>query len=476
MFSRARSQPTSSLCLAAGLALGLATATLDGCASTRSGGFTEDAGPSGSGSPGAAKSTKTGLTTIPQEAQRTNGDPKKGYDYLVNGGYISVGIPWSGFHSAMTPLQDYDALPGRTGKNAEVGYAYNVTTNQRGEEIAALNCLLCHATHLNGELVVGLGRPQRSYATPSGTAPADPYLIGMGLRTPSDLLEYQLFGTRFNAAQEAGPLILFGAQAAHRDPRTLAWSSTTRFDARTGLQGFVDVPPWWRTKKKNALYYSGMGRGDQVFHMMNMTIFSADSVDEAKQIETMFVDVAAFLRSIEPPKFPGKIDTARASKGKTIFEANCASCHGTYGEGGSYPNVIVPVESVGTDPGLAVDSWVSDGAREWWNASWYGQASRYEKTSGYMAPPLDGIWATAPFFHNGSVPTLEGVVDSSKRPATWSTAFGDADYDLDAVGWALGQGDVYDTTQPGLANTGHTYGDSLDDASRTALIEYLKTL
>ena len=38
---------------------------------------------------------------------------------------------------------------------------------------------------------------------------------------------------------------------------------------------------------------------------------------------------------------------------------------------------------------------------------------------GYMAPPLDGIWATAPFFHNGSVPTIEGVLNSKARPAIW---------------------------------------------------------
>jgi len=33
---------------------------------------------------------------------------------------------------------------------------------------------------------------------------------------------------------------------------------------------------------------------------------------------------------------------------------------------------------------------------------------------GYQAPPLDGVWATAPYFHNGSVPTIADVLDSNQ--------------------------------------------------------------
>ena len=38
---------------------------------------------------------------------------------------------------------------------------------------------------------------------------------------------------------------------------------------------------------------------------------------------------------------------------------------------------------------------------------------------GYLAPPLYGIWATAPYFHNGSVPDLWGVLTPEDRPALW---------------------------------------------------------
>lgn len=416
------------------------------------------------------------MTAIPASPQR-EGDPARGYRALVNDGYISLGIPWTGFSAVMTPLEARDMIPGREGKNALVGYSFNVSTNARGIEIASPNCLSCHATHLGGKLVVGLGRPHRTLATPSGIA-TDVTAIALALQTSAEFAEYQEFGSRLLASQEAGTLIVFGTLAAYRDPKTLAWSSSARFDAHTGLGGWVDVPPWWRTKKKNGLYATGMGRGDHVRHTMNMTVFSVTDEAEAKALDATFVDVASYLRSIEPPKYPAAIDAARAAAGKTVFEAACATCHGTYGANASYPNLLVPAAMVGTDPELAQKSWVNQAAIDWFAGSFYGAlGSRMEPSAGYVAPPLDGIWATAPFLHNGSIPTLEALLDSTKRPRTWQAAFGDDDYDLDAVGWKTGTtGGIVDTTRAGDSNAGHTYGDALGDEDRRALIEYLKTL
>src|SRR6185369_17694877 len=126
-----------------------------------------------------------------------------------------------------------------------------------------------------------------------------------------------------------------------------------------------------------------------------------------------------------------------------------------------YPNLLIPVDVVGTDPELAQKNWAAPMAVDWFNASFYGQRGHMDRTvAGYVPPPLDGIWVTAPFFHNGSVPTLEAVIDSSKRPASWSMSFADQDYDSAAVGWkTAGAGPNYDTTQPGGSNQGHTFGD-----------------
>jgi mono/diheme cytochrome c family protein len=65
-----------------------------------------------------------------------------------------------------------------------------------------------------------------------------------------------------------------------------------------------------------------------------MSVFSVEDTTEAPQIEDWFVDIAAHLRSIEPPKFPGSIDSNLATHGEQVFAANGSQCHGTYGPDG----------------------------------------------------------------------------------------------------------------------------------------------
>jgi hypothetical protein len=104
--------------------------------------------------------------------------------------------------------------------------------------------------------------------------------------------------------------------------------------------------------------------------------------------------------------------------------------------------------------------------------------------------PLDGIWATAPYLHNGSVPTVALLLNSKARPAVWRRIDLDSrNFDQEALGWpheALDyrqldaapeeQKYIYDTGYWSQTNTGHTFGDHLIDAERHAVIEYLKTL
>jgi len=96
--------------------------------------------------------------------------------------------------------------------------------------------------------------------------------------------------------------------------------------------------------------------------------------------------------------------------------------------------------------------------------------------------PLVGVFATAPYLHNGSVPTLEAVLNSKIRPTYWSRDFNNPEYDYGQVGWKF-QAEagprgtaVYNTTLPGYGNYGHTFGDKLSDKERKSVIEYLKTL
>ncbi len=95
----------------------------------------------------------------------------------------------------------------------------------------------------------------------------------------------------------------------------------------------------------------------------------------------------------------------------------------------------------------------------------------------YKARPLNGIWATAPYLHNGSVPSLyDLLLPPANRPKTF--AVGRLEFDPKKVG-RVSDGSVpfvLDTAVTGNANRGHEYGIDLSEDDRWALVEYLKTL
>jgi hypothetical protein len=111
--------------------------------------------------------------------------------------------------------------------------------------------------------------------------------------------------------------------------------------------------------------------------------------------------------------------------------------------------------------------------------------------TGYQAPPLDGIWATAPYLHNGSVPHPRPPARLHEAPPPDSSAPLDRLRPLRPGECRLEVRDLllrperphrpqaryyYDTARFGLGNGGHRFGDKLDDDERSDLIEYLKTL
>lgn len=100
------------------------------------------------------------------------------------------------------------------------------------------------------------------------------------------------------------------------------------------------------------------------------------------------------------------------------------------------------------------------------------------QTAQYRSRPLNGVWATGPFLHNGSVPTLADLLKKpAERPATFLV--GDGNFMPETVGFSDSngaQGFVFDTRRPGNSNQGHNYGTDLSDADKIALMEYLKGL
>jgi hypothetical protein len=144
---------------------------------------------------------------------------------------------------------------------------------------------------------------------------------------------------------------------------------------------------------------------------------------------------------------------------------------------------VIPIEEVGTDR-QRLDTWTRSSA-----AAYNLLGQRYDwdfdgfvKTAGYVAVPLDGLWLRAPFLHNGSVPSLRGLLEPpGQRPAVFYRGY-DV-YDSEAVGFVWdtpAEGGRrftrFDVSEPGNGNQGHSWGTGLDAEQKSALLEYLKTL
>lgn len=433
---------------------------------------------------------------VPPSEQRP-GDPAAGYTALVNEGYVRCGVPWSIYSTVFGPPSADQIIDGRVGRNQQLPYNFTAFTTAEGVEAVAPNCLQCHAEYLNGELVIGLGNVTADYTIDTGTQPA----LACGLVSdPDEKAHCNLWAER---VETIAPFIITATVGvnpadniaailfAHRDPDTLAWSSEPLLEPPPMITVPVDVPPWWRMAKKHSMFYNGAGRGDHARIMMSASALCTDNVAEAESIDAYFPDIRAYIYSLQPPAWPYDVDTALAAEGEAVFAATCARCHGSYGDGGAYPNLVIPLEEIGTDDTLVLGT-NQFAARfvDWFNSSFYGAIAELAPETGYTAPPLDGVWATAPYLHNGSIPTIAALLDSSTRPTYWRRSFDQSDYDPDAMGWVhevleTGHADepsatrrklIYDTTNLGYSNAGHTFGDALSADDRAAVTEYLKTL
>ncbi len=200
--------------------------------------------------------------------------------------------------------------------------------------------------------------------------------------------------------------------------------------------------------------------------------------------------------SYRPPPFPGELDETKALRGRPLYVERCASCHGATSEGlrdvrlVSFPNRLIPVAEIGTSPAReqAIE-------RELVHAVSKTAIARHaapSSTGGYVAPILSGLWATAPYLHNGSVPTLWHLMHPFERPARFQVgghaldwtkvgiagapdSSGDYVYPAEHVPWS--EPELYDTTRPGLENTGHEREFAeLSELQKDDLLEYLKVL
>ncbi len=249
------------------------------------------------------------------------------------------------------------------------------------------------------------------------------------------------------------------------------------------------------------------------------------------------------IKLIGPPRFPGPIDAGLAAQGEEVWSratasGGCVECHGIRpGEqrAGGGPTWATPVRAVGTDrrewanmawqttdagvmngasipfvandrlqpagPAVAVlqtavlgaiiehidplatgrSSSAPFGLEEALARAYRGPDEPKPELFSYEARVLQGIWAAAPYLHNGSVPTLADLLEPpARRPARFQ--IGPA-YDLDRVGLSTAQapGPTLVTTgcedlNSGNSRCGHPYGTALPASEKRALLEFLKRL
>ncbi|WP_282160766.1 c-type cytochrome [Ulvibacterium marinum] len=436
------------------------------------------------------------VTAIPDQIQR-NGDVNAGYEYLISGDYMSSGIPYGAFITGFG--EDNANLLGRIGDNAVIPYDYTAVTAPNGVRIVGPNCMQCHAGRINGEFIIGLGIHDIDFTINRNDNitllnSAISFLYGQA----SD--EWAAYDQFRKSIEAIGPKTITETRGvnsadkitevliAHRDKNTLEWTDDPYVEVGDEVIP-TDVPAWWLLKKKNAMFYHGIGRGDFCKSFIGSSLLTLADKEIAEEVDEKMPDVLAYIYSLESPTYPFAIDSNLAEDGKTIFENTCSSCHGNYGGSPTYPNYMVSLNSVGTDPELSnhynQSSPINDYFMDWFNTGWFGTSPNpleIFSEGGYVAPPLDGIWATAPYFHNASVPTLADVLNSESRPEYWRRSYDSSDYDEQKVGWNYEtesskiDKNTYDTTIKGYGNEGHTFGDELTDSERAALLEYLKTL
>src|SRR2546425_2075392 len=272
------------------------------------------------------------------------------------------------------------------------------------------------------------------------------------------------------------------------------------------LQGSADFPHIWELRKRERARFHWDGNLGSV----EETILSAALAVGAKPntLDSLrFRQIERYVKDLRKPDYRSNLDAALVASGRSVFERLCVECHG---EGGAKTGQVTPLETVGTDPSRFQSFTVEFAEKLPRALNRHYAGSRFQfrtflKTNGYVNVPLDGIWARAPYLHNGSVPSLRDLLEPEKcRPPRFYR--GSDVFDAENVGFvsypdlpgadqncptradrqAPGPPPVrgpdepelflFDTGIAGNHNTGHPWGTALPANLKRALVEFLKTL
>ncbi|MGV8835116.1 di-heme-cytochrome C peroxidase [Cellvibrio sp.] len=226
-----------------------------------------------------------------------------------------------------------------------------------------------------------------------------------------------------------------------------------------------------------------------------------------------------------PVEIAGALDAEKVAAGKKLYDQHCLKCHSIVdptNKKRKLQAVLTPYKEVGTDP-LMVENFIQHKVKSGllegdkamvlfgdklpaetspldlvthvatgalFNQPWQtikalfkeyrsnGAPPEQTVFNSYKARPINGIWASAPYLHNGSVPSIyDLLLPAEQRPATFYV--GNIELDLVKVGHVYSEApntSFYDTRLRGNSNAGHEYGTQLNEEERWALIEYVKNL
>jgi hypothetical protein len=252
----------------------------------------------------------------------------------------------------------------------------------------------------------------------------------------------------------------------------------------------IDIMSVWNQKARPAAQWDGSIPN----HLHRNLAAEFGVIGSPTNLNMQNADVTTtFTDALPSPPYPYDVEDGEAAAGTVLFGKYCATCH--Y-DGNA---TIFPTSEVGTDPNRAnIWSPYTVGAlRTVLRAACTDpvtcnpggaplpDAQIVNPTGGYMALPLNGIWARAPYLHNGSVPTIAALL-TNKRPTTFYR--GNITLDPVNLGFVSNAAvtpfaAIFDTTKSGNSNAGHStaeFNGPIDWANSPIqlkqIIEYMKTL
>ena len=363
-----------------------------------------------------------------------------------------------------------------------VGYGPGLGYVDEGDGGWVMNCLACHGGKVAGQVIPGL--PNSHFALQTLTEEVAQTKLSLG--KPLSHMELGALTIPLGTTNGTTNAVMFGVLVGSR--RGPDMQVIPRRAMPELIHHDMDAPPLWNVKKKTHIYSDGHAPKTHRVLMQFMLLPSNDA-ETVLGWEDEFEDVLAWIESLEPPKYPFEIDYQLSARGERVFRRNCSRCHGTYGDDENYAQTIVPIDVIGTDP-VRLEA-LQPVHRDWLRQSWMTECAQdpvVVDPGGYVAPPLDGIWATAPYFHNGSVPTLWHLLNPDERPAVWQRT--ENGYDRERIGLEVTTAETlpdsvelpaerrtwFDTRLKGKSAAGHRFPEALTPDERRAVLEYLKTL